>query len=248
MKAHKITIFVLAALTLFAACKDSKNGLSGITYTEEISFDGLIDELHISNGIGVVISDSIATPYFETDSSLKDLIIAKNKKGTLTLRHSRDLKEVEAFQTTIYLPSSVLANVDEITVTEGSWLDCRTPIDCKKMDINLRAASKAQCLFDMPQGELDIELCGASTLYAKGIANEVEIDAKNASSILSEGDKRFAFEVVKLKCYLEEGSKAEVHCNGVIKGKAKGSSTLDYSGRADTKMTTEDNSKINKRM
>ena len=248
MKAHKIAIIVLAALTIFAACKDSKNGLSGITYTGDISYEGLIDELHISNGIGVVINDSIETPYFETDSTLKDLIIAKNKKGTLTLRHSRDLKEVEAYKTTIYLPASVLSDVDEITVTEGSWLDCSTPIDCKNMDLSLRAGSKANCLFDMPQGELDIELCGASTLYAKGIANEVEIDAKNASSLLSEGDKRYTFEVVKLKCYLEEGSKAEVHSNGTIKGKAKGHSSLDYSGRADTKMTTEDDSKINKRM
>lgn len=247
MKAYKFFLIVLT-LIAFNACKENNNGLSGITYTGEFSYKGIIDELHVSNGIGVVISDSIEAPYFETDSTLKDLIVAMNKKGTLTLRHSRDLKEVEAFQTTIYLPSSVLANVDEITVTEGSWLDCRTPIDCKKMDINLRAASKAQCLFDMPQGELDIELCGASTLYAKDIANEVELDAKSASSLLSEGDKRFTFEVVKMKCYLEGGSKAEVHSNGVIKGKAKESSSLDYSGRADTKMTTEDNSKINKRM
>lgn len=239
------SFMALVALSALCGCSQQQLEPSGVMQHCAVALSGTYDEIHISNGIQVVVSDTVQQPYYVTDSTFAPYVVVRVNSGELEVRHSRDLGEVRNITTTVFLPGDVFDLVDEITVCEASSLLSDARYEGKELDLNIREHSSVQFLFGMTQGELSAELCGGSLLNASGIVTEAYCDLCHGSTLSSEFDgKRYGLEFVKAKIYLDDQSHLQVHSNGVLKGGLKGESVLTYSGKPELKITTQAGSQL----
>ena len=195
---------------------------SGDDTTEEFLFDPTSTELLVCNVFHVDLNDSMPEGMvrISTDENTLKYVEVKNRAGKLSLQLKGRYK--------------VAANVIHASMAPGDFR--------KFVAVG---ASKIRSLQPMNRYDLDIQACGASAAYFKGVeASQLSVEATGASKIVVSGktervkatatgassiDARRVTSVdAKIKAI--GTSLIEVHASGEISGSSTGVSKVTYFG------------------
>ena len=191
---------------LSALCGCDK--FAGESVTEIFDIENTYKELHISNAINVVISDTVEEVKVTTGENLLPNVI---------IEENGDILSVELKDGTYFLNSVV--NIELPTNPNLTVLDLSNASDIEG-EVNAE--------------ELTINLANASDAKLTGHVGKLTLNLKNASSIKKNIiNKHYALSCDECEVSMEDASDAYIHCDGNIKiNRLSGASDLHYTGNA----------------
>lgn len=202
MKYRIITLTFL--LSIICGCKK----LAGDSVTETFEIENTYRELHISNAINVVISDTAEEIKVTAGEKLLPSVIIEENGDILSVR----LKGGTYFYNSVInleLPAN--PNLTELDLSDAS--DIKGEINVENLTINLTDASDAKL---------------------KGHIGKLTLNLKDASSIKKNIiNKRYGLSCDECEVSMDDASDAYIHCDGSIKlNKLSGASDFHYTGNA----------------
>ncbi len=244
----KIAIIISLVCVMLSACGGDKKGradgdaivLTGNMDTVLVEVNKKYSAIDAGACIDVVYSDSVKVLLVIADSALVPYVSTKVTDGTLMLdmkpnvnvRTRSSMKDI-----TVWVPYD--ANVKRVHLSGATSFVSRRPIVGKKFEMKLSGASKAACFFDMPDGELEIDLSGASDLHATGSVELLEAELSGASDLQSSMEHGvYSFTVGTAEIDISGASTLMLHSDGKLTGEVSGAGTLIYTGNAQNKVRT----------
>lgn len=224
----KIISLSFCLLAVFASCK--KINLAG--YNESKTFTvSDFNKIEAHDKIHVLFCDSINQIIVTTDANA--LSHLKVDKQDQTLKFNYPSSIIVNFSTEILVPFR--NDINKVTLSGSSSFDSQKIIVTDNLKMNLSGTSNVTADFIINDGKLDIDASGDSKLNLSGFAKETEVSFSGGSKIIAaKNDVGFAFGSDKLKGDLSGGSSIQIHCNDMIDCDLSGSSTIRYTGDADT--------------
>ena len=191
---------------LSALCGCDK--FAGESVTDTFDIENKYKELHISNAINVVISDTADEVKVTTGENLLPNVI---------IEENGDILSVGLKDGTYFLNSVV--NIELPTNPNLTVLDLSNASDIEG-EVNAE--------------ELTINLANASDAKLTGHVGKLTLNLKNASSIKKNIiNKHYALSCDECEVSMEDASDAYIHCDGNIKiNRLSGASDLHYTGNA----------------
>lgn len=224
----KATLLTFCLLTIFASCK--KINLAGYNESKTFTINDF-SKIEAHNDIHVSFCDSIDHIVATTDANA--LPHLKVDKQGQTLKFSYPSGILVNFSTEILVPFR--NGLNKVTLSGSSSFVSAKSIETDNLEMDLSGASSVTGDFIISNGKLDIDASGASTLALRGFAKSVDVDFSGASKITaSKADDGYAFACDELDGDLSGGSSIQIHCNDMIDCDLSGSSTIHYTGNADT--------------
>ena len=194
-------IFLLS--TVFGCGK-----FAGHSVTETYELENTYKELHVSNAINVVISDTAEEVTVTAGENLLSNVIIEEKDNILDIR----LKDgTYFFNSTVNIELPVNPNLTELTLSDAS--DIKGEVNAEELTINLRDASDAKL---------------------NGYVKKLTLNLKDASGIKKNIiNSRYGLSCDECAVSMEDASDAYIHCDGTIRiVKLSGASDLHYTGNA----------------
>ena len=224
----KATLLTFCLLAVFASCK--KINLAGYNESKTFSVSNF-NKIEAHNNIHVLFCDSIDQIIVTADANA--LPYLKVDKQNQTLKFSYPSGIFVNFSTEILVPFR--NGLNKVALSGSSSFVSAKSIETDNLEMDLSGASSVTGDFIISNGKLDIDASGASTLALKGFAKSVDVDFSGASKITtSKADDGYAFACDELDGNLSGGSSIQIHCNDMIDCDLSGSSTIHYTGNADT--------------
>ena len=224
----KIISLSFCLLAVFASCK--KINLAGYNESKTFSVSDF-NKIEAHNNIHVLFCDSIDQIIVTADANA--LPYLKVDKQNQTLKFSYPSGILVNFSTEILVPFR--NGLNKVALSGSSSFVSAKSIETDNLEMDLSGASSVTGDFIISNGKLDIDASGASTLALKGFAKSVDVDLSGASKITtSKADDGYAFACDELHGNLSGGSSIQIHCNDMIDCDLSGSSTIHYTGNADT--------------
>ena len=224
----KLALSLLAVLAIFASCK--KINLAGYNESKTFTVNDF-SKIEAHNDIHVSFCDSIDHIVATTDANA--LLLLKVDKQGQTLKFSYPSGILVNFSTEILVPFR--NGLNKVALSGSSSFVSAKSIETDNLEMDLSGASSVTGDFIISNGKLDIDASGASTLALKCFAKSVDVDFSGASKITtSKADDGYAFACDELDGNLSGGSSIQIHCNDMIDCDLSGSSTIHYTGNADT--------------
>lgn len=224
----KIISLSFCLLAVFASCK--KINLAGYNESKTFSVSDF-NKIEAHNNIHVLFCDSIDQIIATTDANA--LSHLKVDKQNQTLKFSYPSSTIVNFSTEILVPFR--NNINKVTLSGSSSFVSAKSIETDNLKMNLSGDSSVTGDFIINDGKLDIDASGDSKLNLSGFAKVTEVSFSGGSKIIAaKNDDGFAFGSDKLEGGLSGGSSIQIHCNDMIDCDLSGSSTIRYTGNADT--------------
>lgn len=199
----KILTLFLCLFTLLGCDK-----IAGNTVTDTIDIENIYKELHVSDAIKVVISDTAEEVKVTASENLLPNVIIEEKGDILDIRLK---KGVNSFMSIVNVELPANPNLTIVNLTDAS--DIEGEVSAEELIINLTDVSDAN--FKGHVGKLTLNLKDASTIR-KNIIN-----------------KRYGLSCDECEVSMEDASYAYIHCDGDIKiNKLSGASYFHYTGNA----------------
>ena len=191
---------------LSALCGCDK--FAGESVTDTFDIENTYKELHVSNAINVVISDTVEEVKVTTGENLLPNVI---------IEENGDILSVGLKDGTYFFNSVV--NIELPTNPNLTVLDLSNASDIEG-EVNAE--------------ELTINLANASDAKLTGHVGKLTLNLKNASSIKKNIiNKHYALSCDECEVSMEDASDAYIHCDGNIKiNRLSGASDLHYTGNA----------------
>ena len=196
---------------LSALCGCSK--FAGESVTEIFDIENTYKELHISNAINVVISDTVEEVKVTAGENLLPNVILEENGNILSV----GLKDGTYFFNSV-------VNIELPTNPNLTVLDLSNASDIEG-EVNAE--------------ELTINLANASDAKLTGHVGKLTLNLKNSSSIKKNIiNKRYGLSCDECEVSMEDASDAYIHCDGNIKiNKLSDASDLHFTGRATITLT-----------
>lgn len=224
----KIALSLLAVLAIFASCK--KINLAGYNESKTFAVNDF-NKIEAHNDIHVSFCDSIDQIIATADANV--LSHLKVDKQGQTLKFSYPSGILVNFSTEILVPFR--NGLNKVTLSGSSSFVSAKSIETDNLEIDLSGDSSVTGEFVISEGKFDIDASGASTLALKGFAKHVNVGFSGASKITAaKADSGYAFACDELNGNLSGGSSIQIHCNDMIDCGLSGSSSIHYTGNADT--------------
>ena len=209
---HKIKFvtmnYRIITLTFLLSALCGCDKFAGESVTEIFDIENTYKELHISNAINVVISDTVEEVKVTTGENLLPNVI---------IEENGDILSVGLKDGTYFINSVV--NIELPTNPNLTVLDLSNASDIEG-EVNAE--------------ELTINLANASDAKLTGHVGKLTLNLKNASSIKKNIiNKHYALSCDECEVSMEDASDAYIHCDGNIKiNRLSGASDLHYTGNA----------------
>ena len=225
----RVYIF-LAACALMAGCvhvtinNDNNDEEYGPAVTRVYTIDGTYDELEVSHAFDVTMSDTATAATVTIGEALHDRVVFRVEEGTLKIGlktgHYKNINKAS-----VVLP--VNRSLCEIELSGASSFTSDINLTASEISIDLSGAAHFDGSIEH-NGELDVELSGASTATITGTTYLMEIDISGAST-LDASD----LDATTVKGEVSGASTASALCCDLIKVDVSGASHLSYSTIAD---------------
>lgn len=238
---RKNILFILLATISLMGCKPSGQhvsapegiALAGHNDTVLMDVKKKYTAIEAEAAVNVVYSDSVKCLLVITDAAVMPYVSARVERGTLHLGYKKNVAiGGEGYGgVTIWVPYD--AKVKEISLSGASTLLSKRPLVGSHFEMELSGGSSANCYFDMPDGDLELDVSGASCLRAGGCVRRLDADISGASRSLSEEKQgQYTFTAGLVHLDVSGASLLQVHSNGTIDGDISGASLLSYTGQA----------------
>ena len=191
---------------LSALCGCSK--FAGESVTEIFDIENTYKELHISNAINVVISDTVEEVKVTAGENLLPNVILEENGDILSLQ----LKDgIYFFNSAINVELPANPNLTKLNLSDAS--DIEGEINAEVLTINMTDASEVKL---------------------KGHVGQLILNLKDASGIRKTTiNRRYGLSCDVCEVSMEDASDAYIHCDGNIKiNKLSDASDLHFTGRA----------------
>ena len=205
---YRILAFTLLVSSLFGCDK-----FAGESITVTFDIVNTYKELHVSNAINVVISDTAEEVKVTAGENLIPNIIIEEKGDKLDIR----LKDgVYFFNSAVNIELPANSDLTKLNLSDAS--DIEGEVNAEELTINLTDASDAKLNGHI--GKLILNLKDASTIK-KNIIN-----------------KCYGLSCDECEVSMEDASDAYIHCDGTIRiVKLSDASDLHYTGNAEIILT-----------
>lgn len=195
-------IFLLS--TVFGCGK-----FAGHSVTETYEIENTYRELHVSNAINVVISDTAEEVTVTAGENLLPNVLIEEKGDILSLGLK---KGTYFFNSVVQIELPANPNLTKLNISDASEINGE--INAENLTINMTDASDA--ILRGYVGKLTLNLEEASGIKKVIINNE-----------------RYGLSCDECEVYMEDASDAYIHCDGSIKiNKLSGASDFHYTGNA----------------
>ena len=205
---YRILAFTLLLSSLFGCDK-----FAGETVTVTFDIVNTYKELHISNAINVIISDTAEEVKVTAGENLIPNIIIEEKGDELDIR----LKDgVYFFNSAVNIELPANSDLTKLNLSDAS--DIEGEVNAEELTINLTDASDANL---------------------KGHVGKLSINLKDASGIKKNIiNKRYGLSCDECEVSMEDATDAYIHCDGTIRiVKLSDASDLHYTGSAEIILT-----------
>lgn len=176
---------------------------------------GDYSSIEVSCAIGVEMSRRTGEPMIEADSSVLDLLECEVRGGVLHVGVRKDCKVRCRQAPMLYLPFRSLTEID---LSGASSFRCADEMITPSLNVECSGASEADLVVSVPDGELTIDLSGASSMMVESEVDELSADLSGASHFVAKGKVR--------KLDIDASGASEVDCSQLIAGYAD----VDVSG------------------
>ncbi|MDY5969677.1 MAG: DUF2807 domain-containing protein [Bacteroidales bacterium] len=241
---------ILLAATAFTSCnaptgeEDISMPKSGLTDTVFKEINKKYTAIDAFSCIDVVMSDSVKTLMVVANKAVQNQLKIYVKGNTLNLGLQSNVHLNDFGNIVIYVPYN--AKIKEVELSGACSFTSLRPIVGNSFSLDISGASMATCYFDMPDGQLEVNLNGCSSLNATGHVRFLEADISGASNINSkEKLGQFTFTAEDAELNVSGSSNAKLHCNGTIRGDVSGASNVIYTGTPKIKLEVSGVSSIN---
>ena len=154
----------------------------------------------------------------EADENLFDFIRVEVRSGTLEIDSRRTLNSKDGI--IVNIPVQYLS---ELRCSGASEVSSTTPIQSRKLDINLSGAGKLDLKIDAV--DVTVDVSGATVVFLEGAANSLEIDMSGAGSLDAS-----AFEVNDCYAQISGIGKILVNVTGTLDADVSGLGQVEYVG------------------
>lgn len=238
-------LIVLSAVVLFAfsSCqkvtegniitKDYDNPTSYTALEISNAFDAYVSEN--TNVITITAGENVM-PYVvvETENNtlkiyLKPMTIINISELKVVLPYNEDLLSVDLSGATEFHSEYGLDGENlKVELSGASKFDCDL-LASEGVDMILSGASKVEC--GIIADELKLEMSGASQATLIGGVTSLKLDLSGASKLMEKViGTEYALSCDQCEGSISGGSKAYIHCDGIIKVDLSGASQLHYTG------------------
>ena len=205
----------ILALTLLVSSLFGCDKFAGESITVTFDIVNTYKELHVSNAINVVISDTTEEVKVTAGENIIPNIIIEEKGDKLDIR----LKDgVYFFNSAVNIELPANSGLTKLDLSDAS--DIEGEVNAEELTINLTDASDAK--LNGHVGKLILNLKDASGIK-KNIIN-----------------KRYGLSCDECEVSMEDASDAYIHCDGTIRiVKLSDASDLHYTGNAEIILTSD---------
>jgi hypothetical protein len=175
----KILISIILGLLLFSCQFDINSGVrgNGNVTTEERSLDGDFDEIKVSRGLDVYLTQSNTESIsVQADENLHDIIITEIEDNVLKIYADKNIKNSKSQKIMVSFD-----NISKITATSGSDVFSTNTITVDKL--TLKTTSGADMELDVNAETIDCKSTSGSDLKLSGITNNLYAEATSGSDI-----------------------------------------------------------------
>lgn len=231
---------------------------SGIDTIIPIQLDSY-DGIETSSTVEIIMADTIREPYMIIDKNLIDAYTISTAGRTLKI-HPRSRISLKRFSQSqscrLLLPAN--KGLKAIDLSGASSIKTHAAITAREFGINLAGASTAEVDFDNPQGRVEIDLTGASSLTLSGNTGSLDLESSGASIFngpiechdadieCSGTAKTTGITAANANIESSGASDIKVICHKKLSVEASGSSRITYSGDCQTDIRTSGISTANK--
>ncbi|MGM9735445.1 MAG: GIN domain-containing protein [Candidatus Cryptobacteroides sp.] len=232
----------ICAIILATSCFASSGNGPAKTITIPVAQD--YTDLELSSAIQVVWSETATEIELTAPEKVIDKVIVQRTGKTLKIYLKGSVRNSDG-KISVVLPASAV--LDEISLSGASSFTSSTPLNLRKLEIDLGGASSMKADINVG-GELEIDCSGASTMKGNVEAGSFSIDLSGASSAKLSGNVgRSEIEVSgasslnplskplvtsDTKCEISGASNVRIDSKGRVSGTVSGASSLRYGNEA----------------
>lgn len=250
MKQIKFITLAIAIMTMTSCMKIFPDTvlLAGYDETQKYEVPDY-NAIEVHNNINVVICDTVDSLTITSDASMVNHLNVVLIDSALVLRF-RDVIASDNCVTRVLIPAK--QHLKEISLSGTSTLEVQSPINEQALDVYLSGCSMLKANINaneltakisgesklnstLNNGNTSIQLSGASEANINGKVKNLTVGISGASDIeckKSNGSYTLMAETVYGS--LSGSSHMRVHCDGIIDCSLSGSSTIYYTGDANT--------------
>ncbi len=212
--------------------------LSGVTASVEVPVIQPYQKLEVCGLMQLIYTDSIENVMLSADSALLPYFKSRVDDGTLYL--SLDSVSVaDSFSAVVYIPQN--PELSAVELSGVTTFETAVPISSRQFDLEGSGVCSLICRFDMPDGKLNMEFSGVSSVEAEGQVAEANIDISGVGSLE-------AYDLVIQHCTLDLSgtSSVELRCEQHLKADLSGMCALSYRGACTTEIDKNKLSSVDK--
>lgn len=219
-------------VVFFAACGDfgKEITLSGTQTERRVAIDEF-NQISVFSGIRVVLSNEVSEAVITTDANLQDYVKVEVVDGTLSINYDKLVRWRGDCHTSVCLPMP--KQLSEVTLGNTATLEAQGTMKGEHIKIALTGSSSIKAQIECANAEVMAHSVSLAELA--GTLSHLVVNIQGNSEVISsKNEGHYALMADDVEGYIGGVSKLCVHSDSSISCNISGSSSLYYTGRADT--------------